>query len=627
MVYISKLKLTMAQALIKFMDSQYIEFDGKVTKFVDGVFGVFGHGCVTGIGQALEQGGHELKFYQGKNEQGMAHAAIAYAKQSDRLKVMACTSSIGPGAMNMVTAAATATVNRLPLILLPGDYFACSQPDPVLQQLEYSYTKSESVNDAFKPVCAYWDRIERPQQLMTSIINAFRVLTDPADCGAVCLAMPQDVESESYEYPDYFFKKRIWRIDRRPPSESAVEIAVSRIKKSKKPMIICGGGVRYSGAYETLKEFALKFSIPIGETQSGKGGISCDFEWNMGGVGLTGTSCANITAQKADLIIGIGTRLMDFTTCSKWLFQNSEVELLSINVNGMDAIKMDSFPLIADAKEALIKISDKLEDINYKSGYNYIDEIKKIKDSWNLETERLYNMKNIKNKLAATRVLGILNSFMDENDVVLTAGGSLPSDLQRIWKCKNPGTYHVEYGFSCMGYEVCGALGCKMAIGDQRQVYALAGDGSYLLLHSELYTAIQEGIKINILVFDNSGWGCIENLQNSQGTATYGTVFKSRNKKTGLLDGREIPVDFAMNARSYGAVGYSVKTQEELKAALNDSKKQKLPCVFDIKVAPGSMTEGYNSWWRVGVAEVSENEHVREAYLKMQKNINESREY
>ncbi len=612
--------LTMAQALVKFLDNQYVSFDGKETKFVDGIFGIFGHGCVVGIGQALEQGGHNLTYYQGHNEQGMAHAAIAYAKQMNRRKIIACTSSIGPGALNMVTACGTATANRIPLLVLPGDTFACRQPDPVLQQIEQYDSCAITANDSFKAVCKYWDRISRPEQLMTACINAMRVLTDPADTGAVCIAMPQDVEAEAFDYPDYFLQKRVWYMDRRVPSEREIDAACEMIKNSKKPMIVVGGGVTYSESYESVLKMAEKFNIPIGETQAGKGQIPFAHPLNMGGCGVTGGAAANAIAKKTDLVIAVGTRLTDFTTCSKWGFQNPDVKMLSINVCAFDAFKMDSTAVIADAKEACNAITAKLE---YKSEWK--DEYAVAKADFEKEIDRCYNEK-LDGVLSQKRALGIINETIDDDAVVIGSSGSLPGCLQRIWKSKAPNTYHVEYGFSCMGYEICGALGAKLAAGD-REVYSMVGDGSFLMLHSELYTAVQENKKINVMLFDNSGWGCIENLQNNQGTDTFGTRFTRRNDESGLLDGEVIMTDYAKIAEGYGCKAYRIYTEEELYAAIEDSKKQTVPTLFDMKVGHKSMTDGYDSWWRVGVAEVSESEKVHECYEDMKANIAKARLY
>ncbi len=615
------MKLTMAQALVKFLDNQYISYDGKESKFVDGIFGIFGHGCVVGIGQALEQGGHSLRYYQGHNEQGMAHAAIAYAKQMKRRKIIACTSSIGPGALNMVTACGTATANRIPLLVLPGDTFACRQPDPVLQQIEQYNSCATTANDAFKPVCKYWDRINRPEQLMTACINAMRVLTDPADTGAVCIAMPQDVEAEAFDYPDHFLQKRVWYMDRRVPSDREIEAAAEMIKNAKKPMIVVGGGVTYSDSENAVLALAEKCNIPIGETQAGKGQIAFDHALNMGGCGVTGGPAANAIAKQADLVIAVGSRLTDFTTCSKWGFQNPDVKMLGINVCPFDAFKMDATAVIADAKVALEAIAAKLD--GYKSQWS--NEIKDAKDAYIAEIDRCYNEK-LEVGFSQKRALGIINEVIAPDSVVIGSSGSLPGCLQRIWKSKAPNTYHVEYGFSCMGYEICGALGAKLAAGD-REVYSMVGDGSFLMLHSELYTAVQENKKVNIMLFDNSGWGCIENLQNGQGTDTFGTRFTRRNESTGMLDGEVIMTDYAKIAEGYGCKAYRVTNEEELYAALEDSKKQTIPTLFDIKVAHKSMTDGYDSWWRVGVAEVSTSERVQKCYEEMDANIKKARLY
>ncbi len=618
------MKLTMAQALVKFLDNQYISFDGVETKFVDGIFGIFGHGCVVGIGQALEQGGHNLRFYQGHNEQGMAHAAIAFAKQKNRRQIIACTSSIGPGALNMVTAAGTATANRIPLLLLPGDTFACRQPDPVLQQIEQPTSCAITANDSFKAVCKYWDRIERPEQLMTACINAMRVLTDPAETGAVCLAMPQDVEGEAFDYPDYFLKKRVWYLDRRSPTHREIEAAVKAIMRSEKPILIVGGGVKYSEAWETARFFAEKFNIPICETQAGKGNIRWDLPLNMGGIGVTGGPAANAVAKEADLVIAVGTRLTDFTTASKWGFQNPNCRILSINICPFDAFKMDSTAVIADAKTALLDIMGGLTVREYYSTWDSA-ELAQIKEDYNAEVDRMYSI-YLKEGLSQTRALGEINKLIDKKSVAIGSSGSLPGCMQRLWRSSVPNTYHMEYGFSCMGYEICGALGVKLAEPD-KEVYTMVGDGSFLMLHSELYTAVMEGAKINVMLFDNSGWGCIENLQNNQGTDTFGTRFQARNPLTGMLDGAIVPIDFAKIAEGYGCKAYTVTNVAELRDALKDSKEQKVPCLFDIKVVHGSMSDGYDAWWRVGVAEVSTSETVQAAYEEMQENIAKARLY
>ena len=617
------LRMTMAQALLKFLDNQYVEFDGKQNKFVKGVFTIFGHGNVVGLGQALEEYQGDITLYQGRNEQGMANAAIAFAKQKNRREIIACTSSIGPGALNMVTAAGTATVNRIPLLLLPGDTFACRQPDPVLQQVEQSYSYTITANDAFKAVSKYWDRIGRPEQLMTAVINAMRVLTDPAETGAVTLCLPQDVEAEAFDYPVEFFAKRVHYMDRLTPSAASIDRALEIIKTKKKPLIITGGGTVYSEAAEELKNFVEKFNIPFAETQAGKGILPWNHGHNLGGMGVTGTSAANVIAREADLVIGLGTRFTDFTTTSKWGFQNPEVEFLTINVNSMDAEKLNAKFILGDAKESLKALAQKLSDINYRSEYQ--DEVLVVKENWDQEVNRLFSIE-MTNGLSQTRVLGEINKFLREDDIIVGSSGSLPGDLQRIWRPVKPKTYHMEYGFSCMGYEVAGALGVKMAEPD-KEVYSMVGDGSYLMLHSELVTSIQEGRKINILLFDNTGFGCINNLQRSQGMPSFGTEFRFRSEETGRLTGEYIPIDFAANARSYGAKTYTVTTVDELKDALEKSRQDSMSTLIDIKVVPGTMTGGYESWWRVGVPEVAQRESVLEAHKLMADEIQKARQF
>lgn len=643
------IRLTMAQALIKFLDNQYVEFDGVENKFVKGIFTIFGHGNVLGLGQALEQDPGDLIVHQGRNEQGMAHAAMGFAKQKHRREIYACTSSVGPGAANMVTAAATATANRIPVLFLPGDVYATRQPDPVLQQVEQFYNLNISTNDAFKAVSKYWDRISRPEQLMTACINAMRVLTSPADTGAVTLALPQDVQGEAYDYPEYFFQKRVHRIERTPATKEMIADAVSLITKKRKPMLICGGGVRYSEAAEAFRTFAEKFNIPFGETQAGKSAIVWDYELNMGGIGETGSLAANTIAKEADLIIGVGTRYTDFTTSSKWIFQNPGVSFLNINIAAFDAYKLDGVRVTADAKAALEDLTVELEKTGYKSSYT--TEIKNAKDALNAEVDRVYSVeysskdfvpevnddldqkavfeefkKITGSSLTQSRVLGVLNEMLTDKDIVVGASGSLPGDLQRVWRAKGANTYHMEYGYSCMGYEVNASLGVKIAEPD-KEVYTLLGDGSYMMLHSELITSIQERKKINVVVFDNMTFGCINNLQIGNGMGSFGTEFRFRNEETGKLDGGFVPIDFAMNAASYGCKTYTVKTIEELKEAIIDSKKQKVSTLIDAKVLPKTMVHGYSSWWRVGVAEVSNKEKIQETYKKLRENINKARQY
>jgi len=616
-------KLTMAQAVIEFLNNQYIEVDGTEKKFVRGVMGIFGHGNVVGLGQALEQYKDEIIYYQGKNEQEITHAAIAFAKQKDRQEIFACTASIGPGSLNMVTAAGTATVNRIPVLLLPSDSFACRQPDPVLQQIEYPMDYNVTANDAFKPISRYWDRVSRPEQLMTAMINAFRVLTDPADTGAVTICLPQDVQGEAYDYPVEFLEKRVWHIDRRTITDQAAQRAVKLIKNKKKPMLICGGGVRYSHAEKELVAFAETFNIPFAETQAGKGIIPFDHQLNLGAGGVCGTYSANIIAKDCDLIIAVGTRLNDFVTASKTAFKHHDVDILSINVAPMDAYKMNSVALLGDAKEVLGKLNKVLGDSGYVSGYN--DEITKAKNKWKDVMKALGEI-DPEEGLSQTRVLIELNKLLDEDDIILSASGSLPSDLERVWQTKVRGTYHLEYGFSCMGYEVPGALGAKIAE-PQKEVYAFVGDGGFLMSHAELSTSIQEGKKINVLLFDNHGHQCIHNLQRSQGIDTFGTVFRHREDNTGELTGQYVPIDYTSIAKGYGAKVYKVRNLEDLKNAIEQSKNDQVSTLIEIKVLPGTMTEGYESFWRVGTAQVAEDPNVVKAAESMRDSVKKAKPY
>lgn len=630
------IRLTVAQALVKFLNNQYIEFDGEENRMFEGIFGIFGHGNVVGIGQALEEDPGKLIMHMGRNEQGMAHAAIGFAKQKRRKQMYACTSSVGPGAANMVTAAATATANCIPVLFLPGDTYADRQPDPVLQQMEQPGNLSVTTNDAFKAVCKYWDRVTRPEILMSACINAMRVLADPADTGAVCIALPQDVEGEAYDYPEYFFQKRVHHIDRPVPSERAIREAVELIRRKKKPLMIFGGGVKYSEAEETFRKFAEHYQIPFGETQAGKGTITWEHPLNLGGLGETGGLGANLLAAEADLVIGVGTRYTDFTTSSKWIYQNPEVEFLNINVSKFHAYKMDGVQVVADAGAALAALDAALAGTGWKSGYG--NEVKEAKARNDAEVDRIYHLeytgkdfvpevnddldfkkvseefiKLTGSSLPQTRVLGVLNECIPQDAIVVGASGSLPGDLQRSWRAKSTGGYHVEYGFSCMGYEVNAALGVKMAE-PEREVYAFVGDAAYMMLHSELPQSIAEHKKINVIVFDNMMNGCINNLEIGHGQGSYGTEIRFRNEKTGQLDGGFVPIDFAMNAASYGCKSYTAHTVEELKAAIEDAKKQTVSTLIDVKVLPKTMVHGYGDWWRVGVAQVSKSEKVHKIY-------------
>ncbi|MCY8836470.1 3D-(3,5/4)-trihydroxycyclohexane-1,2-dione acylhydrolase (decyclizing) [Bacillus atrophaeus] len=634
-----KIRLTTAQALIKFLNQQYIHVDGKEEPFVEGIFTIFGHGNVVGIGQALEQDAGHLKVFQGKNEQGMAHAAMAYSKQMLRRKIYAVSTSVGPGAANLTAAAGTALANNIPVLLIPADTFATRQPDPVLQQVEQEYSAAITTNDALKPVSRYWDRITRPEQLMSSLIRAFEVMTDPAKAGPATICISQDVEGEAYDFDESFFVKRIHYIDRMQPSERELQGAAELIKSSKNPVILVGGGAKYSDARDELIAISEAYNIPLVETQAGKSTVEADFANNLGGMGITGTLAANKAARQSDLIIGIGTRYTDFATSSKTAFDFDKAKFLNINVSRMQAYKLDAFQVVADAKVTLGKLHSLLE--GYKSEFG--STIQDLKEEWLAERDRLSKVTfkreefvpEIKNhfnqdvlneyadaldtELPQTTALLTINETIPEDSVVISSAGSLPGDLQRLWHSHVPNTYHLEYGYSCMGYEVSGTLGLKLAHPD-REVYSLVGDGSFLMLHSELITAIQYNKKINVLLFDNSGFGCINNLQMDHGSGSYYCEFRTD-------DNQILNVDYAKVAEGYGAKTYRANTAEELKAALEDAKKQDVSTLIEMKVLPKTMTDGYDSWWHVGVAEVSEQESVQKAYEAKEKMLESAKQY
>lgn len=634
-----KIRLTTAQALIKFLNQQYIHVDGKEEPFVEGIFTIFGHGNVLGIGQALEQDAGHLKVYQGKNEQGMAHAAMAYSKQMLRRKIYAVSTSVGPGAANLVAATGTALANNIPVLLIPADTFATRQPDPVLQQMEQEYSAAITTNDALKPVSRYWDRITRPEQLMSSLLRAFEVMTDPAKAGPATICISQDVEGEAYDFDESFFVKRVHYIDRMQPSERELQGAAELIKSSKKPVILVGGGAKYSGARDELVAISEAYNIPLVETQAGKSTVEADFANNLGGMGITGTLAANKTARQADLIIGIGTRYTDFATSSKTAFDFDKAKFLNINVSRMQAYKLDAFQVVADAKVTLGKLHGLLE--GYESEFGTT--IRELKDEWLAERERLSKVTfkreafdpeikhhfsqevlneyadALNTELPQTTALLTINETIPEDSVIICSAGSLPGDLQRLWHSNVPNTYHLEYGYSCMGYEVSGTLGLKLAHPD-REVYSIVGDGSFLMLHSELITAIQYNKKINVLLFDNSGFGCINNLQMDHGSGSYYCEFRTD-------DNQILNVDYAKVAEGYGAKTYRANTVEELKAALEDAKKQNVSTLIEMKVLPKTMTDGYDSWWHVGVAEVSEQESVQKAYEAKEKKLESAKQY
>ena len=614
----------MAQALVRFLASQYVERDGIEQRFFAGCWGIFGHGNVGGIGQALHERPDDLRYFQARNEQGMVHAACGYAKMRDRLATFACTTSIGPGATNMVTGAALATVNRIPVLLLPGDVFASRAPDPVLQQLEVPWAGDVSVNDVFRPVSRYFDRVMRPEQIVAASLAAMRVLTSPADTGAVTLALPQDVQAEAFDVPDGFLDKRVWHIERRSPEAAAIVRAAELIGAAKRPLIVAGGGVIYSGATEVLRKWVDATGIPVAETQAGKGALPFDHPLALGAIGVTGTSAANQVAREADLVIGIGTRWTDFTTASKTAFQDPNVRFVNVNVVEFDAQKHSGLALVGDARitiEALVGRTHTVES-------SYREKIERLVREWSKEVDRLYSLGHTPLP-AQSEVIGAVNEAAGPRDVVVCAAGSMPGDLHKLWRTRDPKGYHVEYGFSTMGYEIAGGLGVKMAAPD-REVFVLVGDGSYLMLAQELVTAVQERMKLVVVVVDNHGYSSIGGLSRSLGSEGFGTQYRYRKSGSLGLDregpqGDTLPIDLAANAASLGAVSEHVRTIVELRAALAEAKRvEGRPYVITIETDRYEGVPAYGSWWEVAPAEVSAMSEVRssrERYDKGRKSV------
>jgi 3D-(3,5/4)-trihydroxycyclohexane-1,2-dione acylhydrolase (decyclizing) len=613
-------RLTTAQALVQFLKNQFVERDGRETPFFAGAWGIFGHGNVAGLGQALHQT-PDFPYYLCRNEQAMVHTATAFAKMRNRLATFACTSSIGPGATNMITGAATATINRIPVLLLPGDIFARRNVAPVLQQLESEWSQDVSVNDAFKPVSRYWDRINRPDQLLFAAMDAMRVLTSPAQTGAVTLAMPQDVQAESWEYPEEFLNKRIWHIARPGGEWTMLERAAAWIREAKAPLIIAGGGVLYSEASRALASFVEKTGIPVAETQAGKGSLPYNHPAQLGAMGVTGTSAANVFAREADLVIAIGTRLSDFTTASKTAFQNPNVRFININVAEIDAYKHAALPVIADARSALEELTTALA--SHRVSTDYSARASQAAAQWDAEVDRIYGVRHGP-PLSQGEVIGAVNCFSQAEDVVVCAAGSLPGDLHKLWRTRDPKGYHLEYGYSCMGYEIAGGLGVKMA-DPSREVYVMVGDGSYLMMSSEIVTSLQEGYKLNIVILDNHGFGSIGGLSQAVGAEGFGTQYRFRSKETGQLDGARIPVDFEANAASFGVPAVRAKTHDELQRALQESKRQDRTNVIVVEVDREMRVPGYESWWDVPVAEVSDTDSVRAIRKKYEEALRRER--
>ena len=598
----STLRLTMAQALVRFLAAQKGEVDGHEVPLLGGVFAIFGHGNVAGLGEALHEARDRLPTLRAHNEQAMALAAVAFAKQHRRRRLMACTSSIGPGATNMVTAAAVACANRLPLLLLPGDIFASRRPDPVLQQIESFAEPMLSVNDCFRPVSRWWDRITRPEQILQSLPQAMRVLTDPAECGPVTLALPQDVQTEACDYPEEFFRPRLWRLRRPPPDPAQLTDAAAALIRARAPIIIAGGGVHYSLATGTLAEFAERHGIPVAETQAGKGALPWDHPSAAGAIGVTGAEAANALAAEADAILAVGTRLSDFTTASRSLFKNPEAALIQLNAAAFDAGKHGALPLVCDAKAGLEALSAALGTARAPAAWT--EKARKLARRWNTAVERATAPGNAPLPSDA-QVLGAVNRASDADDIVVCAAGGLPGELHKLWRVRFPGTYHVEYGYSCMGYEIAGGLGVKLAA-PERDVYVLVGDGSYLMMNSEIATSVQLQAKLTIVVLDNGGFGCINRLQAATGGASFNNLFPAGSG-----------VDFAAHAASLGAVARAVSGIGELERALAEAKKERRTTVIVIPTDPALSTAEGGAWWDVAVPEVSARPKVsaaRQAY-------------
>ena len=603
-------KLTMGQAIVQFLEQQYVERDGNEIQFFAGMFGIFGHGNVAGIGQALHQYADTFRFYQTRNEQSMVHTAAAFTKMNNRLRTFACTSSIGPGATNMITGAAGATINRLPVLLLPGDIFSTRLVAPVLQQLESPSSQDSSVNDCFKPISRYWDRINRPEQIITALPEAMRVLTSQAETGAVTLSLPQDVQAEAYDYPAQLFEKRVYTISRPRADEGLLRQATAWIRESERPLIIAGGGVIYSEATTQLAQFVEQTGIPVGETFAGKGSLTYNHPQNLGAIGATGTPGANITAREADLVIAIGTRLSDFTTASKTAFQNPNVRFININVAEFDAYKHAALPLVSDARVTLTELATAVGD--YRVDTAYAAQIEKYCVEWEGEVDRLYHLGH--GPLPSqSEVIGVVNEFSRPEDVMVCAAGSLPGDLHKLWRTRNPKQYHLEYGYSCMGYEIAGGLGIKMA-DPSRDVYVMVGDGSYLMLAQEIITSIQEGYKLIIVLVNNEGHSSIGGLSRATGAQGFATRFRYREEDTGELSGDFLPVDLAANAASLGANVIEATTLQSLKAALHEAREAAHTTVVKIDVDYYEQVPRYESWWDVPIAEVSEVDSAQEAY-------------
>jgi 3D-(3,5/4)-trihydroxycyclohexane-1,2-dione acylhydrolase (decyclizing) len=606
-------RLTVGQAVVRFLAAQRTERDGRREKLFAGCFGIFGHGNVAGVGQALLEAELSdpgaLPYHQARNEQAMVHASAAFARMRNRMSTFACTASIGPGSTNMLTGAALATVNRLPVLLLPSDVFATRVASPVLQELEDPRAADVSVNDAFRPLSRFFDRVWRPEQLPSALLAAMRVLTDQAETGAVTLALPQDVQAEAHDWPAELFAERVWPIARPVPEPAALVRAVEAIRAARRPLIVAGGGTIYSEATDELRAFAEAAGIPVAETQAGKGSLPYDHPLAVGAVGATGTPGANRLARDADVVIGVGTRYSDFTTASRTAFQHPGVRFVNVNVAVVDAFKHAGIALVADAREALRALAGALGD--YATGQAYRDDARRLAAEWDATVERAYSLGN-RPKPAQSEVIGAVNEASGPRDVVVCAAGSMPGDLHKLWRTRDPKGYHVEYGFSCMGYEIAGGLGVKMAAPD-RDVYVLVGDGSYLMMSQELVTAVQEGVKLIVVLVQNHGFQSIGALSESVGSQRFGTRYRYRDQASGRLDGGVLPVDLAANAASLGVTVLRADGIDDLRAHLERAKREPGPVLIHVETDPAVGAPDSESWWDVPVAEVAELDSTRQA--------------
>jgi 3D-(3,5/4)-trihydroxycyclohexane-1,2-dione acylhydrolase (decyclizing) len=611
-----RVRLTMAQAVVRYLQQQYSERDGDVRRLIPAIFGIFGHGNVAGLGQALIEYGAGLPYYQPFNEQSMVHTAVGYAKATNRRATLACTSSIGPGAANMLTGAALASINRLPVLLLPSDYYATRYQGPVLQQLEHPISLDVSVNDCFRPVSRFFDRITRPEQLLESLPEAMRVLTDPAETGAVTVALPQDIQAEAYNYPEHFFRQRVWPVERRPPTIEAVRTATELLRTAERPFIIAGGGVHYSEAWAELQAFAEAFGIPVGETFAGRGALLDDSPLLLGGVGATGTPAAGKIAAGADLVITVGTRLTDFTTGSRSLFQHPDVRFLGINVCGKDAYKLGATPIVADAKEALAALTAAGRDAGVGPRESYLADVARARDEWREHLRSEVFVQTPSQKLRQAQCLGVVNEQARSGDVIVAAAGSAPGDVHQMWDATGGRKAHLEFGFSCMGYELPASLGVRMA-GATGEVYVFVGDGTYMMNPSELATAAQENLKVTVLLMDNQGYQVIRRLQLAAVGESFGNEFRTRDATSNRLDGEYLEIDFCKNAESMGARAWNVTTEDELRRALAEARAETRSCLIRVDIERHIFGPGSEVWWDVAPAEVTEDiatAKLRETY-------------